>query len=84
MPAVSHVKSCLLLLTAGDVLGTVLVMIGKFAITGSFAITYNYTAELFPTVVRSSAVGVGTMGARISGVMTPLVTLLVTATFWYR
>lgn len=28
---------------------TTLVMVGKMAIAGSFAIIYNYTAELFPT-----------------------------------
>lgn len=54
-----------------------IVMIGKFAIAGSFAIIYNYTAELFPTVVRSTAVGIGGMCARLSGAITPLLILLV-------
>ena len=27
-------------------------MIGKFGIAGSFALIYNYTAELYPAVVR--------------------------------
>ena len=71
-----YAKSLLGLL-AGDVVGTVLVMTGKFAIAGSFAIAYNYTAELFPTVVRNSAVGLGAMAARFSGSLTPLITLLV-------
>lgn len=31
---------------------TGLAMVGKFGITGSFAVIYVYTAELFPTVVR--------------------------------
>ncbi|KAK6640919.1 hypothetical protein RUM44_012617 [Polyplax serrata] len=53
-----------------------IVMIGKFAIAGSFAIIYNYTAELFPTVVRSTAVGIGGMCARLSGAITPLLILL--------
>ncbi|ODM92283.1 Organic cation transporter protein [Orchesella cincta] len=55
---------------------TVLVLIGKMAIAGSFAIIYNYTAELFPTVVRNSAVGLGATAARFSGLLTPLLTLL--------
>jgi MFS family permease len=52
-------------------------MIGKFFIAGSFAIVFNYTAELFPTVVRNTAIGIGSMGARLSGALTPLITLLV-------
>jgi Na+/melibiose symporter-like transporter len=55
---------------------TGLVMLGKMAIAGSFAITYNYTAELFPTVVRNSAVGLGACSARFSGMLTPMITLL--------
>lgn len=52
-------------------------MIGKFMIAGSFAIIYNYTAELFPTPLRNTALGVGSMCARLSGALTPLITLLV-------
>ncbi|XP_018333220.1 organic cation transporter protein isoform X2 [Agrilus planipennis] len=51
-------------------------MIGKFLISSSFAIVYNYSAELFPTVIRNSALGLGSMCARLSGTLTPLVTLL--------
>ena len=54
-------------------------MIGKFFIAGSFAIIYNYTAELFPTVVRNTALGVGSMCARLSGALTPLIMLMVRA-----
>jgi len=46
-------------------------------IAGSFAIIYNYTAELFPTVIRNSAVGFGACSARFSGMLTPLIKLLV-------
>jgi MFS family permease len=55
---------------------TTLVMLGKCLISVSFAVIYNYTAELFPTVVRSSAVGIGSTCARISGTLTPLIFLL--------
>lgn len=50
--------------------------IGKFLIASSFAIIYNFSAELFPTVVRSFAMGLGAMCARTSGAMTPLISLL--------
>jgi MFS family permease len=60
----------------GSMSVTAIVMIGKFFIAGSFAIIYNYTAELFPTVVRNTALGTGSMGARLSGALTPLITLL--------
>ncbi|KAK2715488.1 hypothetical protein QYM36_010185 [Artemia franciscana] len=62
--------------TAGSTAVITMVMIGKFFIAGSFAIIYNYTAELFPTVVRSSAMGSGAMCARLSGALTPLISLL--------
>lgn len=60
----------------GTTLATSIVMIGKFTIAGSFAVIYNYSAELFPTVVRNSAMGLGSMAARLSGALTPLITLL--------
>lgn len=60
----------------GTTLTTCIVMVGKFTIAGSFAVIYNYSAELFPTVVRNSAMGLGSMAARLSGALTPLITLL--------
>ncbi|XP_017873195.1 PREDICTED: organic cation transporter protein [Drosophila arizonae] len=60
----------------GTTLSTSIVMLGKLLIAGSFAVIYNYSAELFPTVVRNSAMGLGSMCARLSGALTPLITLL--------
>ncbi|GLV31837.1 uncharacterized protein CBL_07597 [Carabus blaptoides fortunei] len=60
----------------GSTAATTIVMFGKFFIASSFAIIYNYSAELFPTVVRNSALGIGSMCARASGALTPLITLL--------
>lgn len=55
---------------------TGVVMVGKLFISGSYSIIYKYSAELFPTVVRSSGVGLGSMFASVSGALTPLVSLL--------
>ncbi|XP_077287514.1 organic cation transporter protein isoform X2 [Arctopsyche grandis] len=63
-------------LTQGSAGAITIVMLGKLFIAGSFAIIYNYSAELFPTVVRNSALGLGSMSARLSGALTPLITLL--------
>ncbi|XP_012524025.1 organic cation transporter protein [Monomorium pharaonis] len=52
------------------------VLVGKSCIAGSFAVIYNYTAELFPTVVRNTAIGIGSMCARFSGALTPMIFLL--------
>nr|CAH7765613.1 unnamed protein product [Callosobruchus chinensis] len=60
----------------GGPVSTTLIFSGKFLIAASFAILYNYSAELFPTVIRNSAMGVGAMCARTSGALTPLLTLL--------
>ncbi|XP_015604741.1 organic cation transporter protein [Cephus cinctus] len=53
-----------------------IVMLGKACIASSFAIIYNYTAELFPTVLRNTALGIGSMCARLSGALTPMIMLL--------
>ena len=46
---------------------------GKFGAAASFSIVYLYTAELYPTVVRSTAVGLCSMMARIGGIAAPQV-----------
>ena len=61
----------------GDSPKIVLAMVGKFAIAGSFALVYLYTAELFPTQVRNIGAGVSTIGARLGGIFSPIVLLLV-------
>jgi len=52
-------------------IATVFALCGKFAISGSFAIVYNYSAEVYPTCVRSTGMGVVSMASRIGGVVTP-------------
>lgn len=56
-------------------LGTVsqvISFIAKFGTAASFAVIYNLTVELFPTVVRSNAVGISSALARIGSALAPL------------
>ncbi|KFQ41786.1 Solute carrier family 22 member 13, partial [Nestor notabilis] len=55
---------------------TVMAIIGKFTATASFSTSYVYAAELFPTVVRQTGVGLCSMSARLAGIMAPLMLLL--------
>ena len=50
-----------------------LAMAGKFCVTGTFGIIYVYSAEVFPTVVRSSGVGTASVFARLGGAVAPYV-----------
>ncbi|OPJ85253.1 hypothetical protein AV530_011705 [Patagioenas fasciata monilis] len=58
------------------VVTTVLAIIGKFTATAAFSTSYVYTAELFPTVVRQTGVGLCSMSARVAGILAPLIHLL--------
>ncbi|XP_056153943.1 solute carrier family 22 member 13 [Lampris incognitus] len=53
-----------------------LAMVGKFGITASFAVIYVYTAEIFPTVLRQTGIGVSCMFARMGGVLAPIINML--------
>jgi len=55
---------------------TTIAMLAKIAMAGCFAVIYNYSAELFPTVIRNSAVGLCSMAARCGGMLTPQITLM--------
>ncbi|KFO66175.1 Solute carrier family 22 member 13, partial [Corvus brachyrhynchos] len=55
---------------------TILATIGKFAASASFSTSYVYAAELFPTIVRQTGVGLCSMSARVAGILAPLVRLL--------
>uniref|UniRef100_A0A8C2ZR70 Solute carrier family 22 member 21 n=1 Tax=Cyclopterus lumpus TaxID=8103 RepID=A0A8C2ZR70_CYCLU len=46
-------------------------MMGKFAVTTAFCIVYAYTAELYPTVLRTTAVGACSMASRFGSIIAP-------------
>ena len=44
-------------------------LVGKFAATGAFNLIYIQTAELFPTVVRTTALGLCSAAARLGSII---------------
>uniref|UniRef100_UPI0037E93F07 solute carrier family 22 member 16 n=1 Tax=Semicossyphus pulcher TaxID=241346 RepID=UPI0037E93F07 len=54
-----------------DALAIALSMTGKFAIAIAFGLIYLYTCELYPTIIRSLAVGSGSMMCRVGSVVAP-------------
>ncbi|NXH61791.1 S22AD protein, partial [Rhabdornis inornatus] len=52
---------------------TVLAVIGKMTSTAAFSTSYVYTAELFPTVIRQTGMGLCSTMARVAGILAPLI-----------
>jgi len=52
---------------------TGLALMGKFGASAAFAIVFVFTAELFPTPVRNSAIGLCSTFARFGGILSPVV-----------
>ncbi|KAF6116145.1 solute carrier family 22 member 16 [Phyllostomus discolor] len=46
-------------------------MVGKFAIGSVFGLIYLYTAELYPTMIRTQAIGSGSMVSRAGSIIAP-------------
>lgn len=61
----------------GSTLTLCLWLIGKFSISWAFTSIRSYASELFPTVYRSSCIGICEMVARFGGVFAPLTRTLV-------
>nr|KAI8729344.1 organic cation transporter protein-like isoform X1 [Biomphalaria glabrata] len=51
----------------------ILATIGKFGVSGAYANIWLYSAELFPTVLRSSGLSSGSFFARIGGLISPFI-----------
>uniref|UniRef100_A0A914XBX3 Major facilitator superfamily (MFS) profile domain-containing protein n=1 Tax=Plectus sambesii TaxID=2011161 RepID=A0A914XBX3_9BILA len=51
----------------------VLALVGKMCMAAAYALIYNYSVEIYPTVVRSSGTSLGSMSARIGSMAAPLI-----------
>ncbi|XP_071176687.1 organic cation transporter protein-like [Mytilus edulis] len=56
--------------------------IGKYGITISFSAIFLWTPELFPTNLRNTGIGIGSVFARIGGMFAPYSTLLARHIEW--
>ncbi|KAH9508656.1 hypothetical protein Btru_049547 [Bulinus truncatus] len=54
-------------------IATVLAMIGKLCSSGCYAILYILSAELFPTVIRNSCIGAGSVFENLGGMISPYI-----------
>ncbi|KAK7476393.1 hypothetical protein BaRGS_00032393, partial [Batillaria attramentaria] len=54
-------------------LNITLALAGKFGAAAAFAIIYVYSAELFPTLLRNSLMGVTCLFARLGGMISPYI-----------
>ena len=62
----------------------VLALLGKLGAAAAFAVIYVYSAELFPTLLRNSLMGVTCLFARFGGMISPYIADLVSLTSWYE
>jgi len=48
-------------------------MVGKFGIAGAYAIIFVYATELFPTVLRGTAIGFASVFGRFGSTIAPII-----------
>merc|ERR1719427_920599 len=65
-----------------ELVGLIFNFIAKFGAAASFAVIYNLTSELFPTVIRTNAVGISSVAGRFGSILAPLLLGLQDAIPW--
>ena len=54
---------------------TCLALLGKFSASSTFCSVYIFTAELYPTSIRNTALGIHSLSARIGAIAAPQLAL---------
>ncbi|XP_076807256.1 organic cation transporter-like protein [Clavelina lepadiformis] len=62
---------------------TVMAIAGKFFASIGFALAYSVTGEIFPTNARTTGLSLGSMAARVGGMIAPFVLQLQTTIPWF-
>jgi len=62
--------------SGSETVGLVFAFCAKFGVAISFSVIYNLTSELFPTVIRTNAVGISSVFGRLGSIMAPLLLTL--------
>lgn len=74
--AISIIVAMLAVISENFMLALSFMMIGKICIQGAFNILYIFTSELYPTIIRNSAVGMTSMVARFGSGVSSYIALL--------
>ncbi|KAF3841145.1 hypothetical protein F7725_007007 [Dissostichus mawsoni] len=59
-----------------EIVPVLLEILGKFGMTSAFCVVYTFSSELFPTVIRNTAMGCCSMAARIGTIISPFIIYL--------
>lgn len=54
-----------------ELVKTILSMVGKFGITGSFGSIFLWTPEIVPTTLRTQGIGIASVGGRAGNIVAP-------------
>ncbi|KAK6737460.1 hypothetical protein RB195_019891 [Necator americanus] len=73
---ISIIVAMLAVISENFMLALSFMMIGKICIQGAFNILYIFTSELYPTIIRNTAVGVTSMVARFGSGVSSYIALL--------
>lgn len=63
-------------LDAKGIFVIIFALLGKFGISSSYALAYLYAGELFPTVVRNTALSIASQSSQLGSILAPWVLVL--------